>query len=66
MIADDVANAAVMVPEYDLINVNQQKKADLTRIQKDVEARRIKQEKMAQMKKENDEAKELEGCTFAP
>lgn len=67
MIAVDSASAAVFIPEQDLAYVQQQKRSvDLTRIQQDIELRKLKakaREEQAQKEKLN---RELDGCTFAP
>lgn len=42
------------------------KAVDLSRIQQDIEARRQKQEARERQAQAEREAKELEGCTFAP
>lgn len=44
----------------------EQRKIDLSRIQEDLERRRARQEAREREAKAEREAKELEGCTFAP
>lgn len=58
--------AQVLVPTDDYILALEQPKADLSRIQDDIKARRQRQQMREQIAKEEREVKELEGCTFAP
>ena len=67
MMAEDKQTAAVLVPEHDLMNQNEMnRKVNLNRFQQDIEARRLKQEARERQAQLEREAKELEGCTFAP
>lgn len=66
MLQQDVDSAAVLVPEQDLAYAQLNRKADLNRIQADIEKRRIKQERLAAEAQREREAKEMEACTFAP
>ena len=46
--------------------VEEERKVDLSRIQEDLERRRARQENREREAHAQREAKELEGCTFAP
>ena len=46
--------------------MEKEKKVDLGRVQKDIEKRRINQEMREREAQAEREAKELDGCTFAP
>ena len=42
MMREDGATAAVMDPEFDMMNAGHNKKADLKRVQADIDARKLK------------------------
>lgn len=57
----------LVVPTEDYkLAMSQEKRVDLSRIQRDLEARRARQEAREREARAQREAKELEGCTFAP
>ena len=58
-------NVLVPTDDYNLIQ-QEENKINLDRIQQDIENRRRRQELREQRAREEREAKELEGCTFAP
>lgn len=57
----------MLVPTEDYnLAMESERKVDLNRVQKDIEKRKMKQEMREREAKAEREAKELEGCTFAP
>ena len=58
--------ANVLVPTDDYSLAMDEKKVNLNRIQEDLERRRLRQEAREREALAQREAKELEGCTFAP
>ena len=57
----------MLVPTEDYtLALNEDRKVDLSRIQEDLERRRARQEAREREARAQREAKELEGCTFAP
>ena len=58
-------NVLVPTDDYNLA-MEGERKVDLNRVQKDIEKRKMKQEMREREAKAEREAKELEGCTFAP
>ena len=57
----------MLVPTDDYnLAMESERKVDLNRVQKDIEKRKMKQEMREREAKAEREAKELEGCTFAP
>ena len=58
-------NVLVPTDDYNLA-MESERKVDLNRVQKDIEKRKMKQEMREREAKAEREAKELEGCTFAP
>ena len=57
----------MLVPTEDYtLALNEDRKIDLSRIQEDLERRRARQEAREREARALREAKELEGCTFAP
>ena len=58
-------NVLVPTEDYNLA-MESERKVDLNRVQKDIEKRKMKQEMREREAKAEREAKELEGCTFAP
>ena len=57
----------MLVPTDDYsLAMAEERKVDLSRIQEDLERRRQRQEAREREARAEREAKELEGCTFAP
>ena len=57
----------VLVPSDDYnLAMEKERKVDLNRVQKDIEKRKLNQEMREREAKMEREAKEIEGCTFAP